>query len=69
MAEVQVAILGLNRIGTSIGLALKKYNSRAGAKHQFRVTGYSTRNDEVKTAQKLGAVDAVSAQPSDAARG
>lgn len=69
MAEVQVAILGLNRIGTSIGMALKKYSSRAGAKHQFRVTGYSTRNDEVKTAQKMGAVDAVSAQPSDAARG
>lgn len=69
MAEVQVAILGLNRIGTSIGMALKKYNGRAGAKHQFRVTGYSTRTDEVKAAQKLGAVDAVTGQPSDAARG
>lgn len=69
MAEVQVAILGLNRIGTSIGLALKKYNTRSSAKHQFRVTGYSTRNDEVKTAQKMGAVDAISGQPRDAARG
>jgi len=69
MAEVQVAILGLGRIGTSVGLALKKYSGRAGAKHQFRVTGYSTRSDEVKAAQKLSAVDSISSQPNDAARG
>lgn len=69
MAEVQVAILGLGRIGASVGLALKKYNSRQGAKHQFRITGYSTRGDEVKTAQKLGAVDTASGQPNDTARG
>ncbi|MBK8137564.1 MAG: prephenate dehydrogenase [Chloroflexi bacterium] len=69
MAEVQVVILGLGRIGTSIGLALKKYNGRTGAKHQFRITGYSTRSDEVKVAQKSGAVDTISAQPNDAARG
>jgi prephenate dehydrogenase len=69
MADVQVAILGLGRLGVSIGLALKKYNGRQGAKHQFRITGYSTRSDEVKSAQKLSAVDAVNSQPSDAARG
>lgn len=69
MAEVQVAILGLGRIGASIGLALKKYNGRTGAKHQFRITGYSTSSDEAKAAHKSGAIDSINNQPSDAARG
>lgn len=69
MPEVAVAILGLNRIGTSIGLALKQYNQRATAKHQFKITGYSGRSEHVKTAQKLGAIDQVASQPFDAVRG
>lgn len=69
MAEVQIAILGLGRIGTSIGLALKAYNERPQSKHKFRITGYDSTPDEVKTAQKLGAIDSASGQASDAARG
>ncbi len=69
MPEVAVAILGLNRVGTSIGLALKQYNQRANAKHQFKITGYSGRNEHVKTAQKLGAIDQVAGQAFDAVRG
>jgi prephenate dehydrogenase len=61
--------LGLNRIGTSIGLALKQYNQRPNAKHQFKITGYSGRSEHVKTAQKLGAIDQVAGQPFDAVRG
>jgi len=69
MAEVQVAILGLGRIGASIGLALKRYSARAQSKHAFTVTGFSTRPDDAKAAQKRGAVDSIAHQPTDAARG
>jgi prephenate dehydrogenase len=69
MPEVAVAILGLNRIGTSIGLALKAYNQRPNTKNQFKITGYGGRPDQVKTAQKLGAADGVTGQIYDAVRG
>lgn len=69
MPEVAIAILGLNRIGTSVGLALKQYNQRANAKHQFKITGYSGRPEHIKAAQKIGAIDGVASQPYDAVRG
>lgn len=69
MPEVAVAILGLNRVGASIGLALKQYNQRPNAKHQFKITGYSGRSEQIKTAQKIGAIDQVANQPFDAVRG
>lgn len=69
MAEVQVAILGLGRVGASIGLALKRYSARAQSKHAFIVTGFSTRPDDAKAAHKRGAIDTIAHQPADAARG
>jgi prephenate dehydrogenase len=68
MADVSIAILGLGRVGTSIGLALKRYN-RGGGAHRFFITGYDSRAASVKAAQKLGAVDEVTSQPEAAARG
>lgn len=58
MGEVSVAILGLGRIGTSIGLALKRYNEQ-GKQHQFSIIGYDSTSSIAKTAQKMGAVDSV----------
>ncbi len=56
MADVAIGILGLNRIGASIGLALKRYNAE-GKDHQFTITGYDGTPDNVSVAKKLDAVD------------
>ncbi|MCU0474657.1 MAG: prephenate dehydrogenase/arogenate dehydrogenase family protein [Anaerolineae bacterium] len=69
MPEVAVAILGLSRIGTSVGLALKAHNQRPNTKNQFKITGYSGRSEHVKTAQKLSAIDQTASQIHEAVRG
>lgn len=56
MGDVSVAILGLGRVGASIGLALKRYNEQ-GKQHQFTISGYDNASSVAKTAQKMGAVD------------
>ena len=58
MSDISVTILGLGRIGTSMGLALKRYN-RSGSQHHFNITGYDSRPGMVKTAQKMDAVDSI----------
>ncbi|GAB4524955.1 MAG: hypothetical protein OHK0046_40200 [Anaerolineae bacterium] len=62
MADVSVAILGLGRLGASIGLALKRYN-RTGSEHTFTIGGYDTDPENVRTAQKMGAVDEANNRP------
>lgn len=69
MAEVKVAILGLERLGASIGLALKAYMTEKDARHTFVITGHDDRGYNAKTAKTLGAVDATSRQPYDAVKG
>ncbi|MDX1992077.1 MAG: prephenate dehydrogenase/arogenate dehydrogenase family protein [bacterium] len=68
MAEVSVTILGLGRVGTSMGLALKRHN-QTGSTHTFKVTGYDSGPVRAKSAQALKAVDDISNQPENAARG
>lgn len=41
---IQVGILGLGRVGASVGLALKRYNARKDARQQFITTGYASDN-------------------------
>ena len=67
MAEVSVAILGLGRLGTSIGLALKRYNDQ-GKQHQFKISGYDGTSSIAKNAQKIGAVDTTFGRPEMAAK-
>jgi prephenate dehydrogenase len=69
MAEVAVAILGLGRLGTSVGLALKRYNTKSDAVHKFLVTGYAAISAHGKDAQKLGAVDTLARNAGEAVRG
>lgn len=69
MAEISVAILGLGRLGASIGLALKRYSARTDASHKFTVTGYSSISPQVKGAQKIEAFHELARQPMDAVRG
>ncbi len=62
MAEVSIAILGLGRVGTSVGLALKRHNMQ-GKEHQFTITGYDGTSDNVKEAKTLGAIDESAGRP------
>ena len=68
MADVAIAILGLNRVGTSMGLALKRYNTQS-AEHQFTITGYDSTSDTSRAAKKMGAIDEIAQRPEMAARG
>lgn len=54
MANVTVAVLGLGRIGTSVALALKRYNERKEARHVFEVTGADLRTGVREDAAKVG---------------
>lgn len=55
--HVHVAIIGLDRLGASLGLALKRYQSQAKAEHSFTIIGSDPAGHAMKTAQKMGAVD------------
>lgn len=55
MAELSVAILGLNRSTTSIGLSLNRYMKKGG-KHKFVVTAYDSNPDSTKQVKKMSAV-------------
>jgi prephenate dehydrogenase len=57
MADVNLTIVGLGRVGTSFGLALKRYQETSGAKHHFTITGYDENRGTCDEAKKLGAVD------------
>lgn len=56
MAELSIALLGLNRTTTSIGLALKRYMKKGG-KHKFNIVGFDYVSDNGKKAKKIGAID------------
>lgn len=57
MKTISVTIIGLGRLGTSVGLALKRYNGQANAQHHFEITGVETRSDMLKDAETAGAID------------
>jgi prephenate dehydrogenase len=57
MAHVTVAIVGLQRIGTSFGLAIKELSSRPNTKNTFTVIGYDTEGAAMRGAAKMNAVD------------
>jgi prephenate dehydrogenase len=59
MADISVAILGLGRLGASLGLALDRYNKADGAKNHFEVVGYDSISYIRNTAKNLGAVASV----------
>ncbi len=57
MAKISITIMGMGRIGTSIGLALKRYNGKPNAQHQFEITAVEERTPVLKEAESLGAFD------------
>jgi prephenate dehydrogenase len=67
MTTINVSILGLGLIGTSVGLALKRNNARKDARQQFSIVGFDTDDSSAETARKKGAVDSLARNPADAA--
>lgn len=56
MASLTVTFLGLNRLTVSMGLSLRRYMAKGG-KHKFNIIGSDRNSDNEKQAKKLGAVD------------
>jgi prephenate dehydrogenase len=57
MAQLQIAIIGLGAIGSSIGLALRQANERKeGAPLEFRLVGHDKNPEASRQAHKAGAV-------------
>lgn len=67
MTTLNVAILGLDRAGTSFGLALKQYAANNG-KYTFDITGYDVKSANEKAAQKARAIDRIEKSPASAVR-
>jgi len=67
MAELSVAILGLDKLGVSIAMRLKTYMEKGG-QHQFTIIGYDNRDDYEKPARKQNVLDKVERKPFDAVR-
>lgn len=59
MTTITVGILGLGRIGASLGMALRRYNKEKNARHQFQIVGVDPRGSAQSAAEKMGAVDRV----------
>ena len=55
--HVNVAIVGLDRLGASFGLALKRYQSQPRAEHTFNIIGSDSKAHPMKEAHKMGAID------------
>lgn len=68
MAKISITIIGMGRIGASMGLALKRYNQKPNAQHQFDITAVDDRASVLKEAESLGAFDKSVRNIYDAAR-
>ncbi|MEP7290856.1 MAG: prephenate dehydrogenase/arogenate dehydrogenase family protein [Chloroflexota bacterium] len=66
-ATIKVGILGLGRLGASVGLALKRYNAGKDARQQFVTTGYAASNLQTQALKTLNPVDKVARNLEDAA--
>ncbi|MFO7321463.1 MAG: prephenate dehydrogenase [Chloroflexota bacterium] len=67
MTTITVGILGLGRLGASVGLALRRYNSRKGAKHEFQTAGVDSSASARAAAEKSGAVERIARTYAEAA--
>ena len=58
MAELTVAVLGLDRLGVSIALRLRSYMEKGG-QHHFQLMGYDSREDYEKPTRKRKVFDKI----------
>ena len=64
---IAVGIIGLERVGASVGLALKGYNMQKNAAQEFTITGFDTDSATVDAARKVSAIDRAARNAADAA--
>jgi prephenate dehydrogenase len=55
--QVNVTIIGLDRLSASFGLAIKRYERKPKTEHQFTITGSDAKPNLLKAAEQAGAVD------------
>ncbi|MEL6525227.1 MAG: hypothetical protein AAFQ07_05900, partial [Chloroflexota bacterium] len=65
MANLKVALLGMNRTTASVGLALKRYMKKGG-KNTFTISAYDYSQDNLKNAKKMDAIDETAGRPQNA---
>ena len=58
-APISIGIIGLGRIGTSVALAVKRYQQGGQNRQQFTLTGYDVRNDVVRVAKARGVLSEI----------
>jgi prephenate dehydrogenase len=68
MSTITVGILGLGRVGASVGLALKRYSAGKGTKHDFQIVAYDPRDAAQAAAIKAGVVSSAARNPLDVVR-
>lgn len=66
-AAIPIGILGLSRLGTSIGLAIKRFATGKDARQTFTVTGYHTDPDNGAAAKSAKAIDALAKSAAECA--
>jgi prephenate dehydrogenase len=65
MATISVGILGLGRLGASVGLAIKRAQ-KANPRQQFTVIGYDTNSANASVARAKGACDSLAGSANEA---
>jgi prephenate dehydrogenase len=68
MGVINVGIIGLGQLGTSVALAVKRYQQAGENRQQFTVTGFDVRGDTLKAAKATGAFDEIAGSLTNAAR-
>src|SRR5258706_2226901 len=66
MARVNVTLIGLQRMGASLGMALKRHSKGPDAQHEFVITGSDENRDMMKAASAMGAIDQEIRDPGNA---
>ncbi len=69
MADINLTIIGMEQIGVSFGLALKRYMREHPDGHHFTITGVDADRLNLKEAEKLEAVDTTTANVAPACEG
>lgn len=68
MAELSVALLGLNRVGASVGLALRRYMDKGGA-NTFHITGFDLNDKTLRRAEQMNVIDSGTRKAFEAVEG
>ena len=64
---IKIAIIGLNRMSASLGLALRAHGQQPDAKVQFEITGQDADSNTMKHAVTIGAIDSTNSNARSAA--